>query len=229
MRYPVQVTVPAGANSVYDVVVIGAGLSGLQAAHTVRAAGLKVCVVEATNRVGGKTFSVHSSERGFNDLGAAWINDTNQSEMFALFQRYNIDGLIQRACGEDVALLEDGSAVKKPYGQPLGDQRVFQRLLEVFREESSLVDLDNPGRSPGAKNIDAQTFKEFCIERSGSEDAAGIADFLTTALLGVQSEELSALYMLHYIKSGCGIDNLISDQKDGGQYIRNRQGSYHLP
>lgn len=119
MRYPIQITAPAGMKPVYDVVVIGAGLSGLQAAQSARAAGLKVCVVEATNRVGGKTFSVHSSEKGFNDLGAAWINDTNQSEMFKLFQRYEIDGLIQRACGDDVALLKNGLVIKKPYGQLL--------------------------------------------------------------------------------------------------------------
>ncbi|KAJ5527764.1 flavin-containing amine oxidase [Penicillium frequentans] len=218
MRYSVQ-------EPGYDVVVIGAGLSGLQAAHSARAAGLRVCVLEATNRVGGKTLSVHSSEKGFNDLGAAWINDTNQSEMFKLFQRYDIDGLVQRAYGDDVALLKDGSAIKKPYGQLLGDQRVLQKLLEVLRKESSLVDLDNPVGSPGAKAIDELTFQEFCIDRTQSKDAAGIADLITTALLGVQSEELSALYMLHYIKCGCGIDNLLSDQKDGGQYIRNRQGN----
>ncbi|KAJ5637643.1 flavin-containing amine oxidase [Penicillium lividum] len=225
MRYQVQVISPERAKLVYDVVVIGAGLSGLQAAHSARAAGLRVCVVEATNRVGGKTFSVHSSEKGFNDLGAAWINDTNQSEMYKLFQRYGIDGLIQRACGDSVALLKNGSAVRMPYGQLLGDQRVFKRLLEVLRKESTLVDLDNPTSSPRAKDIDNMTFKDFCIERSQSKDAADIADLMTTALLGVQSEELSALYMLHYIKSGCGIDNLLSDGKDGGQYIRNRQGS----
>lgn len=102
---------------------------------------------------------------------------------------------------------------------------MLQKLLGVLRKESSLADLDNPVGSPGAKAIDELTFQEFCIERSQSKDAAGIADLITTALLGVQSEELSALCMLHYIKSGFGIDNLLSDQKDGGQYIRNRQGS----
>lgn len=73
------------AEKVYDVVVVGAGLGGLQAALKVRAAELSVCVLEATNRVGGKTYTVQSCKKGFNDLGAAWINDTNQSEMFKLF------------------------------------------------------------------------------------------------------------------------------------------------
>ena len=101
----------------YDVIVVGAGLSGLQTARSVRAAGLSVCVLEATNRVGGKTFTAKSCENGFNDLGAAWINDTSQSEMFKLFQRYGIDTEMQRACGDTIIESVDGSVEKVPYGQ----------------------------------------------------------------------------------------------------------------
>lgn len=101
----------------YDVVVVGAGLSGLQAAHSVRAAGFNVCVVEATNRVGGKTLTVQSCERGFNDLGASWINDTNQSEMFQLYTRYGIDTETQRDHGDTVIQSADGSITKVPFGQ----------------------------------------------------------------------------------------------------------------
>lgn len=43
-----------------DVVVVGAGLSGLRAALKVQAAGLSCIVVEAIDRVGGKTLTVPS-------------------------------------------------------------------------------------------------------------------------------------------------------------------------
>jgi monoamine oxidase len=106
----------SSANREYDVVVVGAGLSGLQAAHSVRAAGFSVCVVEATNRVGGKTLTVQSCEKGFNDLGASWINDTNQTEMFKLYQRYGIDTEVQRHSGETLLQAADGSIAKVPFG-----------------------------------------------------------------------------------------------------------------
>lgn len=116
---------------VYDVVVVGAGLSGLQAALYVKAAGLSVCVLEATNRVGGKTFTVQSCENGFNDLGAAWINDTNQSEMYKLFQKYDIDGEVQRDHGHTVLESADGSVVKVPYGQePVSNPKLRISLLQ---------------------------------------------------------------------------------------------------
>lgn len=118
---------------VFDVVVVGAGLSGLQAAHTVKAAGFTVCVLEATERVGGKTLTIKSTARGFNDLGAAWINDTSQSEMFKLYQRYGMQAEVQRACGDDVTQLVDGSVIKTPYDQPpvcfLGFSTVFLKAL----------------------------------------------------------------------------------------------------
>ncbi|KAJ5684686.1 amine oxidase [Penicillium maclennaniae] len=210
---------------VYDVVVVGAGLSGLQAALCVKAAGLSVCVLEATNRVGGKTFTVQSCEKGFNDLGAAWINDTNQSEMYRLFQKYGIEGEVQRDHGDTVLESADGSVVKVPYGQEPIASPIFENLLEVFRTESSLVDLSDPSNSPGAEEIDQLTFREFCVTRAETEDVAGFADLICSALLGVESSEVSALYMLHYFKCGTGIDNLLSDKKNGGQYLRNRDGN----
>ncbi|KAE8420591.1 hypothetical protein BDV36DRAFT_306416 [Aspergillus pseudocaelatus] len=190
----------------------GAGLSGLQAAQIVQGAGFKVCVVEAIDRVGGKTLTAKSCEKGFNDLGASWINDTNQSEMFKLYQRYGIDTEVQRDRGHTLIQSAEGSLVKVPYGE-----------LPVFQDECSLLDLDDPTSSVRAREIDQLTFRDFCIEKIQSESAVTIADVLSVSLLGVESYEVSALFMLLYFKSGAGIDNIIPDQKNGGQYLRNRQ------
>jgi hypothetical protein len=64
----------------YGVVVIGAGLSGLEAARNIHKSGLSVLVLEAKDRIGGKIRSVSNDGNGFVEHGAAWINDTNQSE-----------------------------------------------------------------------------------------------------------------------------------------------------
>lgn len=103
----------------YDAVIVGAGLSGLQAAHSIQAAGFSVCILEATDRVGGKTLTVKSSEKGYNDLGAAWVNDTNQTEIFKLHQRYGLDGVVQYTCGDDILESGEGVIRKIPYGLPL--------------------------------------------------------------------------------------------------------------
>jgi monoamine oxidase len=99
-----------------DVVVVGAGLSGLHAACSVHAAGFSLLVLEAKDRVGGKTWSRPTITGGMVDLGAAWINDTNQSKMFALSQRFNLETIVQRAEGNDLHQLPDGSMKIVPFG-----------------------------------------------------------------------------------------------------------------
>lgn len=91
-----------------------------------------------------------------------------------------------------------------------GNLDVVAKLLDVLRTECSMIDSDNPTNSARAREIDQLTFREFCIQSAGSKDAVHIANLLSACLLGVESEEVSA-----------GIENIISDQKDGRQYLRN--------
>ena len=56
------------------VVIVGAGLAGLYAARRVDAAGVDVLVVEAQDRVGGRTLTEHLDGHAFIDQGGQWIS-----------------------------------------------------------------------------------------------------------------------------------------------------------
>lgn len=114
-----------GSSKTVDVVVIGAGFSGLRAALGVQAAGLSYAVVEAIDRVGGKTLTVPSKKSGpgVNDVGAAWINDTTQSEIYKLVQKYGLQVETQEIPGHDIFQSPEGCVLFKhgelPVGTPL--------------------------------------------------------------------------------------------------------------
>jgi monoamine oxidase len=94
-----------------DVVVIGAGFSGLQAAYSAKQAGLSVAVVEARDRVGGKIWSLPlASGRGCVELGGAWINDTLQPRVWAYAQKFGLKMVKQRIQGK--AVTEPGEHVR---------------------------------------------------------------------------------------------------------------------
>jgi monoamine oxidase len=107
----------ASVSMPYDVIIIGAGLSGLQAATDLQASGLKIKVLEAKDRVGGKTLSIPTGRGGTVDVGAAWINDTTQRRMWVLAQKFGIDVIKQRSEGRDLQQLDGGSVILLPFGE----------------------------------------------------------------------------------------------------------------
>ena len=102
-----------------DVVVVGAGLSGLKAAYDMQQLGYSCLVVEARDRIGGKTWSVDPlGEDKHIDLGAAWLNDTNQSYIYTLakslglpmVEQYTSGSVIQEDIGGGLSTFTYGTA-----------------------------------------------------------------------------------------------------------------------
>jgi monoamine oxidase len=70
-----------------DVLVVGAGAAGLAAARDLGAAGLKVCVIEARNRIGGRIHTLHDSAVEVPiELGAEFIHG-QPSEIWEIVNR----------------------------------------------------------------------------------------------------------------------------------------------
>uniref|UniRef100_A0A1I7UMA4 monoamine oxidase n=1 Tax=Caenorhabditis tropicalis TaxID=1561998 RepID=A0A1I7UMA4_9PELO len=104
---------PASANisssniqqSIYDVIVVGAGLTGLTAARNIQQSrpGLSVLVLEARGQVGGRVrYATMQTRNGveFVDTGSQFISPTD-TELLALIQQLNVRTTQQLTCGNN--------------------------------------------------------------------------------------------------------------------------------
>ena len=110
-----------------DVVVIGAGLSGLTAAATLIEAGIRVTVLEASTQIGGRIRAVHdpSSNEAIADLGPTWVWPRYQPVVARWLDKLSINTFEQ---------FNTGNAVITGYGpqpiyQPLPSQDGMTRIL----------------------------------------------------------------------------------------------------
>ena len=85
---------------VVDVIVVGGGLSGMSAAYDVHKAGKSVLVLEARDRVGGKTYTVDTVSGGRADIGGAWFNEHTQHSITELVREAKMPFFEQSVHGQ---------------------------------------------------------------------------------------------------------------------------------
>jgi monoamine oxidase len=126
----------------WDVVVIGAGVAGLAAARRLRGAGLRVCIIEARDRIGGRVDTRHESGWPFPlEAGAEFVHGRPP----ALIRLARAAGLRKAPHAGEHLMLRHGRIVSSA--------RVWQeaqRLLDRLGDELGDEDrsFDELARSP---------------------------------------------------------------------------------
>jgi monoamine oxidase len=214
-----------------DVVVVGAGLAGLTAARELSGAGLDVRVLEARDRVGGRTLSqsVGDHPEDIVELGGQWVGPT-QHEVLSLAQDFGIRSYPTNATGKN--LFEDGRGKLKRYSGtiPMLPPHVMvdygQADLRLKRLIKT-VDPEAPWEGEKAERLDEQSFATW-IRRTAKTATAREA--LTTAIRAVFSVEpadVSLLHVLFYAAAAGGWDDLL-DTEGGAQQDRLAGGTQQL-
>jgi monoamine oxidase len=109
-----------------DVVVIGAGMAGLTAARTLAEAGLKVLVVEAQDRIGGRILTKRVGDEAI-ELGAEFIHG-RPAELLALIDEAGLE-IYERhgtqVCSEQGTLGDCGNEMDEEVFDPLEKLKDF--------------------------------------------------------------------------------------------------------
>lgn len=101
----------------YDVIVIGAGISGLAAAKTVEDAGLRTVVIEARDRIGGRIHSIEaetpkSRKRFFVELGASWIHGEKNNPITNLAKTAGVEVSTKKTDYDNANLYHKGNKLQ---------------------------------------------------------------------------------------------------------------------
>ncbi|MEW2360080.1 flavin monoamine oxidase family protein [Spirillospora sp. NPDC029432] len=227
-------TAPAQA----DVVVVGAGLSGLVAARDLVAAGRSVIVLEARERPGGRVYALPLGDGVFSEGGAEFIGPT-QDRIAALakdlgvgtFATYNTGKNVYYRNGKRSEYATDGLLGSVPPDWGVID---LQFALVALGNMAKTVPVGEPWKAPRAEEWDGQTFHTWSRSNSLSSGARFLLDAFVSATLSVRSRDVSLLYVLHYIAAAGnaatpGDVNRLIDTKDGAQETRFVGGSQEIP
>src|SRR5690606_18658933 len=147
-----------------EAIVVGAGLAGLVAADRLAAAGRDVLVIEARDRVGGRTLTtpVPGLPGVTVDQGGQWIGP-GQDKVRAELDRFGLTTFAQPTDGDTLVHFRGtarryGGRIPKIGAAALLDTAQAPRRLDKLRAS---VDVSGPWRTPRALELDAQAFESW--------------------------------------------------------------------
>lgn len=189
-----------------DVVVVGAGLAGLNAAREVAAAGKSVIVLEARPRVGGRTLN-HSLGNGkVVEVGGQWVGPT-QDAILALakdlgvktFKTYNDGDYVYVRNGTMTRYKANGPLGAVP-PDPTGVADAFGAILKLNGMAKD-VPVDAPWTAKHAVEWDSQTFETWKLANTTTASGRFLLDLAIQAAWAAEPRDVSLLHVLFYIRA----------------------------
>lgn len=194
-----------------DVVVVGAGLSGLVAAKRLADHGLNVRVIEAKSRVGGRLKSTTLFSGHTVDDGGAWVGP-QQTAILALLRELGMETYPQYDVGRH--LIRRGGRTRYYTGSTpsldllsLIDLAIVQaRLNRMARQVSG----PSPWSAREAHRMDQQTLGHWIDCHVRTSGARLVIELLTALSFGCTPSELSLFAFAIHVASAGDLATLIN-------------------
>lgn len=194
------------------VCIVGAGLAGISAAQALARYKCKVTVLEASERVGGRTLSATLSSSPCSvDHGGQWIG-ARHSTLLKLCLRQGIVLHPQFAKGRKTIQLQDAVAtytglVPNASVSVLLDAQVIIWILGAMQWALKLLWF--------ARWADSLTVAEFCQRHMWTAGGQSLVRIVVQAVLGQEPEHVSLLSLLRDVHGGGGSIEEMSDTGPG--------------
>ncbi|KND91114.1 putative flavin-containing monoamine oxidase C [Tolypocladium ophioglossoides CBS 100239] len=194
-----------------QVIVIGAGPSGLQAAYNLQRAGATCLVLDARDRIGGGPVAADD-----------YFNATSHPRVAELAWGLGLAVEQQSDEGKDVV---EGLGASRADGTPnLSEdhRRSFIRVRDNLEGLSQRVDVSRPAQQ--LPNYGAMTVHELAVSQGATPIVQKLANAWTSTLFGLDSKDVSALCFLLHCKCAGGLLQVLSEMRSSEQSVRLQGG-----
>ena len=218
------------------VAVVGAGLAGLSAAESLLAGGAEVTLIEAEQRFGGRTRTIHDAYVGgqYAESGAEWV-DSIHWRMLDLMQRFDIETLGERMPWSTIrrwvywnGLRYTGSDIAKLEPNVIEAIELYENLCEA--PAPTLDDPSQPHLHSDAEFLDSRSLADLIRECNLGPVGQLFARRGSQGEFASEPDKVSALFVAQqraFEKSEVqrqGIGNLSSRVKGGVSQIAEALG-----
>ena len=210
-----------------DVIVVGAGLSGLVAARELERAGLHVLLLEARERVGGRLLNADLGEGRVIDLGGAYFGPAG----------HVIDGL-SRDLGVDSYFTYEEGRSQLDTGKRIARYRGFiprlglftlldaLQVLRRFERLGKTIPLGEPWAAKNADEWDSQTVWSWTRRNAMTSTGRRLMNLACEGMFGASAGEVSLLHALSYSSSNGGAQYILAVHEGSQQrrFVGGAQG-----
>lgn len=199
--------------------VVGAGFAGLTVARALRDAGRSVCVLEARDRVGGRTDTTTVGGTTV-DLGGQWVGP-GQDRLYALADELGVETVAQFEEGDLVLLRGAGPEQLADMVDAFSDDAIGAYLTAIGELEALAenVDVEEPWASPAAEELDSITMASWMRDHMPDAGGRDLLELGIEAVFATEPANLSVLHLAFYCASSGGWARL-TDTDGGAQQDR---------
>ncbi|KRF37251.1 flavin monoamine oxidase family protein [Nocardioides sp. Soil805] len=200
-----------GARDQVDVVVVGAGVTGLTAARRLQDAGLRVLVLEARERVGGRLLTDDVDGVRL-EVGGQWVSP-DQTALLDVLDDLGLATYPRHREGESVYVGLDGvrrTFTGDAFPVPAATAAEVDQIVAELDRLAKAMDPLAPWQHPDAAELDRVTFAEWLERRTDDVEARdNIALYVGPAMLTKPTHAFSALTAVLMAASAGGFSNLV--------------------
>ncbi|WP_157007554.1 flavin monoamine oxidase family protein [Agromyces laixinhei] len=194
-----------------DVVIVGAGASGLTAATRLKDAGRSVVVLEARDRVGGRLWT-DDVDGAMLEIGGQWVSP-DQDALIETLGDLGLETYSRYRDGENVYIDANGERrlfEGDIFPVPAKTENEIVGLIEKLDALVAEIDPEAPWAHPRAKDLDEISFAHWLETQTDDEEARlNIGMFIAGAMLTKPAHAFSALQALLMAASAGSFSNLV--------------------